>query len=106
MAALRNHRWSGNVRQLRNVVEATLAMGRLALEATRGTEQGASPESTEEARALQPYREARAEAVLAFEAAYLEDLIERCQGNASEAARQAQMDRPYLLSLLKRHGLR
>src|SRR5262252_1736745 len=32
MEALRNHRWSGNVRELRNVVESALAMGNLTLE--------------------------------------------------------------------------
>ena len=33
-------------------------------------------------------------------------LIQACGGNASEAARRARMDRPYLLGLLRKHGLR
>ena len=52
------------------------------------------------------YRVARAEAVAAFERSYLRRLIEATGGNASAAARTADMDRPYLLSLLRRHGLR
>ena len=49
---------------------------------------------------------ARAEALAAFERSYLRRLIETTGGNASAAARAANMDRPYLLSLLRRHGLR
>ena len=41
-----------------------------------------------------------------FEAEYLRTLIDRAGGNASEAARLARMDRPYLLTLLRKHGLR
>ncbi len=52
------------------------------------------------------YRDARAAALTAFEASYLKDLIARTDGNASEAARVARMDRPYLLTLLRKHGLR
>jgi DNA-binding NtrC family response regulator len=53
-----------------------------------------------------PYRDARATALSRFEAEYLRTLIERAEGNASEAARIARMDRPYLLTLLRKHGLR
>lgn len=53
-----------------------------------------------------PYSKARAAAIARFEHAYLKHLIEQTCGNASEAARRAQMDRPYLLSLLRKHGLR
>ena len=56
--------------------------------------------------AIAPYRAARAEAVAAFERQYLRHLIAATGGNASAAARAAKMDRPYLLSLLRRHGLR
>jgi DNA-binding NtrC family response regulator len=100
MDALRAHPWSGNIRELRNVVEAALVMGELDLG-------GAQP-----TRALAPagdlasYRDARAAALARFESEYLKTLIERAGGNASEAARLARMDRPYLLTLLRKHGLR
>jgi DNA-binding NtrC family response regulator len=102
MEALHSHRWSGNVRELRNVVESALAMGNLNLE-------GVSPAQLQDALRTDdviPYRRARAEAISTFERRYLTHLIEATSGNASAAARTAGMDRPYLLSLLRKHGLR
>ncbi len=108
MAALRAHRWSGNVRELRNVVESALAMGSVNLEAAGNASAPDKPvaRSAVDAASLLPYRAARAEALAAFERAYLRRLIDATAGNASAAARIANMDRPYLLSLLRRHGLR
>jgi DNA-binding NtrC family response regulator len=101
MAALRAHRWSGNVRELRNVVENALAMGTVTLDGvTAGAPDPSRPGS------IIPYRVARSEALNSFERRYLSRLIEATGGNASAAARAANMDRPYLLSLLRRHGLR
>jgi DNA-binding NtrC family response regulator len=101
MPALRRHPWNGNIRELRNVVEAALAMGQLRLDDAYGAGPAGSPPSP-----LVPYREARARAVAQFEIAYLTQAMFECQGNASEAARQARMDRQYLLALLRKHGLR
>jgi DNA-binding NtrC family response regulator len=101
MSALRAHRWSGNIRELRNVVESALAMGSINL---NGLAQPATPAET--AAVVPQYRVARADALAAFERGYLRRLIEATGGNASAAARAANMDRPYLLSLLRRHGLR
>jgi len=112
LAALESHPWSGNVRELRNVVESAVAMGSLVLEAPPRDSAAPSPLLTPDRQDApaslfeQPYREARAQAVAAFERAYLRRLTEQCGGNASEAARRAKMDRPYLLSLLRKHGLR
>ncbi|MBW2537877.1 MAG: sigma-54-dependent Fis family transcriptional regulator, partial [Deltaproteobacteria bacterium] len=94
LESLCRQRWSGNVRELRNVIEATVALGRLSLEQTASVEKEGS------------YKEARAEALARFERTFLGELIERHDGNASRAARAAKMDRPYLLTLLRRHGLR
>jgi DNA-binding NtrC family response regulator len=100
--ALRRHVWTGNVRELRNVVEAALVIGQVRLEDGRALELAGSPTATP----LLPYREARAQALAEFELAYLSQMISECRGNASEAARRARMDRPYLLTLLRRHRLR
>ncbi len=100
--ALQRHPWSGNVRELRNVVESALVMGQIHLEGARPVE----VDTTAPPRQVIPYREARAQALAQFEYDYLSNLIDQCQGNASEAARRANMDRPYLLTLLRRHGLR
>jgi DNA-binding NtrC family response regulator len=110
MDALVRHRWSGNVRELRNVVESSIVMGELRIEQSGGGGGGGiehehGGDEHEYDRGV-PYREARARALWRFEEEYLGRLIERCGGNASEAARQAQMDRPYLLTLLRRHNLR
>jgi DNA-binding NtrC family response regulator len=95
--ALRAHPWSGNVRELRNVVESALALGKVEF---------AAPAAEGKADGLAAYRDARAAAITEFERDYLGRLLDACAGNASEAARRARMDRPYLLSLLKKHGLR
>jgi DNA-binding NtrC family response regulator len=94
--------WSGNVRELRNVVEAAVVMGELDLpDAGRP-----KPLPVAAAGSVAAYRDARAAALHQFEAEYLRTLIDRSGGNASEAARLARMDRPYLLTLLRKHGLR
>ena len=105
MRALRAHRWSGNVRELRNVVEAAVAMGEVKLDTTKpGVGDAGAPAGRGEP--LTAYKEARARALHDFERLYLGQLIQQCGGNASEAARVARMDRQYLLGLLRRHDLR
>ncbi|MEO8702698.1 MAG: sigma 54-interacting transcriptional regulator [Kofleriaceae bacterium] len=101
LAALRAHPWSGNVRELRNVVEAAIVMGELDLGGA-----AAPVPLVAQTGDIAAYRDARAAALHRFEAEYLKDLIDRSGGNASEAARVARMDRPYLLTLLRKHGLR
>lgn len=114
LAALARHRWSGNVRELRNVVEAALAMGRIRLDhtlpnAVQAQAQAAvegEGEGTGEGQPWSTYKDARARTLDEFELRYLSELMRRTGGNASAAARMAHMARPYLLRLLKRHDLR
>jgi transcriptional regulator with GAF, ATPase, and Fis domain len=128
--ALTAQHWAGNARELRSAVERLVAFGEEELGAlvdeaedgaTERPREGAPAKTTRrEADAtaiasasrdaddgpIERYRDAKASAVAAFERAYLASVIARCGGNASEAARRAQMDRPYLLALLRRYGLR
>lgn len=50
-----------------------------------------------------PYREARGQVLGVFEAKFLQRLLEKTRGNVSAAAREAKMDRSYLIKLLKKH---
>ena len=99
MSALASHRWPGNVRELRNVVEATLAMGE---PPPLHPELGGDDERLLEL----DYKGARAAVLHEFETRYLRRLLERAEGNVSRAAREARMDRTYLIKLLQKHGLR
>ncbi len=104
IAAMRAQRWTGNVRELRNVIERALALGRISFE-DHGAPR-ASSEARDDDAAILPYSDARAEALARFERAYLERLVGKAGDNVSEAARLAKMDRPWLGQLLRRHGLR
>jgi DNA-binding NtrC family response regulator len=103
---LRAHPWSGNARELRNVVETALVMGELDLGSEPDASGARPPRPLAATGTIASYREARAGALAQFEVGYLRTLIERAGGNASEAARLARMDRPYLLTLLRKHRLR
>jgi DNA-binding NtrC family response regulator len=102
MDALRAQRWTGNVRELRNVVEAAVVLGEVP-----GAGDRPAPRPTASTPGELPiYKDARAVAVAAFEREFLARLLAATGGNVSEAARRARMDRVYLGQLLKRHGLR
>jgi transcriptional regulator with GAF, ATPase, and Fis domain len=105
MESLRAHRFRGNVRELRNIVESALATGGFTLDAT--TSISLPPPATRDPeRALRPFKIEKTEIVELFERDYLIRLLKRCGNNVSEASRVAGIDRGYLLSLLKRQGLR
>jgi DNA-binding NtrC family response regulator len=101
MHALMHHHWPGNVRELRNLIEATVAMG----EAPPLDGAPPAPAGRSQVADL-PYKEARAQVLHEFEERYLRALLERTQGNVSQAAREARMDRSHLIDLLQRHKLK
>lgn len=89
--------WPGNVRQLANVVQQCIVLGRSRI----------IPESLVE-RALKgrsatfaPLAEARDR----FEFDYLSRLLHTTEGNVAQAARLAQRNRSEFYKLLKKHGL-
>jgi DNA-binding NtrC family response regulator len=94
---LSRHRWPGNVRELRNLVEATLATGE--------SPDLALPAAAPSARPL-AYKDARKLVLDEFEARYARDLLARAGGNVSRAARDARMNRSYLIELLHKHGIK
>jgi DNA-binding NtrC family response regulator len=100
LARWERHPWPGNIRELRNAVEAALVVGPM------GSYEQLPPASHDPSEPLQPYKDARAAVVREFEYDYLKRLLEEANGNVSQAARSAKMDRSHLIDLLHRHGLK
>jgi DNA-binding NtrC family response regulator len=66
----------------------------------------AAPGGTPEVEVLLPYKVAKQRWTDHFDSVYLPALVERCDGNVSKAAREAELDRAYLFRLLKRLGIK
>jgi len=104
---LRAHSWPGNVRELRNAIDRALALSPGARSFAQ-LDLSLEPIGGEEAVGIRsdlPFSEAKEAVLHAFEARYLRDVLARCEGNISAAARASGVDRKHLRSLLRRHGL-
>jgi DNA-binding NtrC family response regulator len=99
LARWQRHPWPGNVRELRNAVEAALVVG-------PGAYSEHAMPAASAGGGLVPYKDARAAVVREFELDYLTRLLAGANGNVSQAARAAKMDRSHLIDLLHRHGLK
>jgi DNA-binding NtrC family response regulator len=112
------YRWPGNVRELRNVLLRAIPFcdGEIiGLESLPDAFSGDPDEDPTDhgtgQQVLLPgadlsLKEAKDQLLDAFERKYLEDLLERCSGNLSQAARMAGVDRKTVARMLKRHGIR
>lgn len=98
---LRSKDWPGNIRELRNHLEQSIAYEGLLSAEDVPMESGGF-----EADASRPYKDERERAMAAFERDYLLKLLSRYPGNISKAAEAAQVARVYLHRLLKKHGIR
>ncbi len=112
---LSEYHWPGNVRELRNTLLRAIpfADGDLIdLQAMPNALQRAQAPVASAASSLPPinmslsFHESKERIIDAFERQYLEDLLERCDGNLSRAAREAGVDRKTVARMLKRHGIR
>ena len=89
--------WPGNVRQLQNVVEQTVAL------ATNGVIPASLVQSAlnDRSSGLTPLDQAKR----AFERDYLVRILKITQGNVAQAAKLAQRNRTEFYKLIERHGL-
>ena len=89
--------WPGNVRQLFNVVEKTVALSPSPVIGLRQVRSALG----DQAAAVRPYSEAREE----FTRSYLIELMRLSRGNVSKAARLAKRNRTDFYRLLAKHRL-
>ncbi len=112
MDAMLKHDWPGNVRELKNFVERRVVFDTAGL-GLDGDD--VTPAGGQVAPAIvQPsaidiektFRTAKDEVIDSFEHQYLSALLLWANGNVSQAARKAKIDRMHLHRLLQQHGLR
>jgi DNA-binding NtrC family response regulator len=96
---------AGNVRELRNAVLAYLALGSLGTASPSLAPPPSRSGMDAPVRFDAPYLAQRDALVEAFSRRYLTSLLDHTQGNQSEAARIAGLDRTYLGRMIARLGL-
>ena len=99
--------WPGNVRELRNAVARVASLGpELGLpEALASVPAPAAP-ARGSSEAGVPFKEAKERIIESFERDYLAQLLRRCDGNLSRAARESGIHRVHLRRLVLKHGLK
>ena len=105
--------WPGNVRELQNVIENLVVLSdpdeeiqpdRLSI--LGGDSDFSRPISGRSSiDSNMPFHDAKHEIIDRFEREYLSQLVARTEGNMSEAARQAGIDRTTLYRLMDKHNL-
>ena len=111
LRALTAHAWPGNVRELENAIERAVAVASgpvvrevdLPPEVRAGPESGALPG---EALARMPYRDAVELARERMSRDYLTALLREFNGNVTQAATRAGLERESLHRLVRRYGIR
>ena len=124
---MQRHDWPGNVRELKNYVERSVVLDDVPPPSRRsgtmrayGAPAGEGIDARDADARLElretdtprgdptdvPFRIAKEAAIASFERSYLGPLIDKCNGNVSQAARAARMDRMYLHQLAQKHGFR
>ena len=101
------HTWPGNLRELRNVIDRAIALSPGA-QSFADLRVQITPQAADEALTVRtdlPFAEAKATVLQTFELRYLRDVLQRCEGNISAAARESGLDRKHLRTLLRKYGL-
>ena len=111
VAKLAGYEWPGNVRQLRNYVERSIAFGEARVPSVNTMhppgDRARSKERSEAdpVDASLPFKEARASQLVAFERRYLEVQLSRC-GDLDGAASASGLTRDQFYQLMWKHGMR
>ena len=105
---LMRYAWPGNVRELQNVMEraAVLVDGPTVMSTHLPDRLQALADKDSAASETGSFKQAKQQAVEAFERNFLLDLLKRNEGHMSNAAREAGVDRKTIERMVKKHGLR
>lgn len=105
IALLRQHKWPGNIRELRNAMERAIAMARSDIIQPSDLPPQVQKPSSDRAAMPVPSGTTHATILGGAEREYIASLLQRNQGNVAQSAREAGLSRQGLHKLLKKHGL-
>jgi transcriptional regulator with GAF, ATPase, and Fis domain len=112
MQLLEEYRWPGNVRELQNVIERAVVLAERELlrpedlpEHIRIRSEAAASAPPIPVNEL-PLKRAKEEWASSFERDYLIQLLKRHEGNISQAAKTAGVDRKTIHRLMKKHAIK
>ena len=94
-----NHNWPGNIRELKNAVEAAVALTKADIIDVGTLRIDGAP--NQYIPGSQSFAEARAE----FERSFFQSHYEACDGHITEMARRTRVDRKQLYKKLYEYGL-
>jgi transcriptional regulator with PAS, ATPase and Fis domain len=107
MDTFSRHDWPGNVRELRNLMEVVSFEGDNEVDLRTFLYLGRMHTTKEDDQvtyaADKPFKEAKNALIADFEKSYIQDLLQRHDGNISRAARTAGIERAYLQRILKKY---
>ncbi|MCP3098654.1 sigma 54-interacting transcriptional regulator [Myxococcus sp. K15C18031901] len=99
--------WRGNVRELRNFVERSVAMsGALDAAFVQGATSSHIAPGQPSVRVDLSYKDAKEAWLDFFEETYLRQRLNAAGGNVSQMAREARVDRAHVIKLLRKHAVR
>lgn len=104
LRTLRRREWPGNIRELRNAIEALSVLG--TLPAPFAGLEGTKAHCGSGIELERSYAAQKAEVIESFSRTYLERLLEHTRGNVSSAARLSGLDRNYLARIARKLGVR
>jgi DNA-binding NtrC family response regulator len=102
---LRQHKWPGNIRELRNAIERAIALARG--DTIEAYDLPSPIQRASERLAVAPVRDGptHADVLGGAEREYIASLLKKNAGNVAQSAREAGLSRQGLHKLLKRHNL-
>jgi DNA-binding NtrC family response regulator len=105
-----NHSWPGNIRELENLLHREYILSdsdMVRIQPAQGTEAESGESTLKFHLDIHNYdfNTAKNEVITNFEKSYLIRLMDKCQGNVSQAARYAGKERRSLGKLLKKYGI-
>ncbi len=116
LSYLQKHTWRGNVRELQNRIKrGVLLAPHDVIEVQDISDHEREEEQVVQGRdhppdagaptSLPAYKEAKAEAVRNFSVSYISEVLRKCQGNITAAARESGLERQALQRIIRRYAI-